>query len=79
MQHRKAPFDIPYQLSGIYCEGALNQVEADGMVDQFPHDLLKRIQAGAGLFGDGCTITQTDVDGLSDTAWNYLKEKLSQA
>ena len=76
-KQRRAPFDLPYKLSGMYCTGALNQLNTDGMLDEFPDEILSKLDQGGGLFSEGVEITQEDIDGLSEIAWEYLKSKLS--
>lgn len=74
---RSAPFELPYHLSGVYCMGAINMIDADGMRDEFPPKLVERIETHSGFLGNGCHITQNDINGLSEKAWNYLKQKLT--
>lgn len=74
---RSAPFEVPYHLSGVYCSSALLKLHVDSMVDKFPPDLIERLNAGSGFISNGYTITQDDIESLSEEAWTYLQSQLA--
>lgn len=71
-------FDLPYTISGIQDEVGIERLQVAGLWNDqdIPADLQQRMSSGEGLFGNGATITQQDLNRLSDRAWAYIAQQL---
>jgi len=72
-------FPLPSMITGLQDEIGIGDLKTAGYWNDadIPQDIRTRMEAGAGIFGSGTTITKADIDRISDRAWTYVANRLN--